>query len=449
MASYETYSNSLYNNTKENLVGEKLFKLAEVLKEKREKLKREFNEKNDSKFDFTPQIYENSRNMMKKYQQTPIYERYNEIVQNKKDYVNKLRIDQEKCEKVKFNNFNPKINQKSVDIARKHDISSDQILLNVNDRLYYKGLEKKKNMKKTAEEKEIEKCTFTPHLYSNKSQMFNHSQMLTNKDGFGNIDDFLCRQKIYEDIKRDKLERKMNKSSDNILKPFHPQINKTSDILVRADKERNCEDLEMKIDRLYRKNYNKIQDRKKNLEEFYYSQYYFKPKINEVSKFVGRDTRIDEISKKTESEKVKMYKNLEKEDSECTFQPKFFTNPNKFSNINSNYKIDDNTNFRIHEEMLNKKEKIQEIKKRVEEEESTELNFKPKINKGMPVFEFDEPLILKGFAKHIEKMEKAKKAKRDKEEREKEVFITGDNWNKDNLITIPKPFQLSYVNFLI
>jgi hypothetical protein len=52
--------------------------------------------------------------------------------------------------------------------------------------------------------------------------------------------------------------------------------------------------------------------------------------------------------------------------------------------------------------------------------------------------------MIKGFAKHLEQMEKARKAKRDKEEREKEVFLTGENWSRDNLITIPKPFNLSY-----
>lgn len=55
--------------------------------------------------------------------------------------------------------------------------------------------------------------------------------------------------------------------------------------------------------------------------------------------------------------------------------------------------------------------------------------------------------MIKGYAKHIEQMEKAKKAKRDKEERIKEVFVTGENWSRDNIITIPKPFNLSYVSF--
>lgn len=75
-----------------------------------------------------------------------------------------------------------------------------------------------------------------------------------------------------------------------------------------------------------------------------------------------------------------------------------------------------------------------------------ECKFHPEIKKEMPNYESKEPIIIKGFAKHLDQMEKARKAKREKEEREKEVFITGENWSKDNLITIPKPFNLSYKN---
>ncbi len=53
---------------------------------------------------------------------------------------------------------------------------------------------------------------------------------------------------------------------------------------------------------------------------------------------------------------------------------------------------------------------------------------------------------MKGFSRHLEQMEKARKAKLDKEIREKEVFITGENWSRDNLITVPRPFNLSYKN---
>lgn len=85
----------------------------------------------------------------------------------------------------------------------------------------------------------------------------------------------------------------------------------------------------------------------------------------------------------------------------------------------------------------------------LEESQLKAYNFKPELNKGVPNFENKEPIMMKGYAKHIEQMEKAKKAKRDKEERMKEVFTTGENWSRDNIITIPKPFNLSHVILLL
>ncbi len=73
-----------------------------------------------------------------------------------------------------------------------------------------------------------------------------------------------------------------------------------------------------------------------------------------------------------------------------------------------------------------------------------ECKFRPDINKDIPRYDNKEPMVMKGLARHMEQMEKARKAKRDKEIREKEVFITGENWSRDNLITVPKPFNLSY-----
>jgi hypothetical protein len=80
----------------------------------------------------------------------------------------------------------------------------------------------------------------------------------------------------------------------------------------------------------------------------------------------------------------------------------------------------------------------------LEEKEKVECKFQPAINKDTPKYDNKEPIMIKGFSRYLDQMEKARKAKRDKEEREKEVFMTGENWSRDNLITIPKPFNLSY-----
>lgn len=80
----------------------------------------------------------------------------------------------------------------------------------------------------------------------------------------------------------------------------------------------------------------------------------------------------------------------------------------------------------------------------MEEKSLQECKFQPEINRELPNYEVKEPIMMKGFSRYLEQMERARKAKRDKEEREKEVFISGENWSRDNLITIPKPFKLSH-----
>lgn len=450
-------------NNKVGIANERLFKLSEQLREKREKMRRNYLEKKENEFKFAPQIFENSKNLMKKYEnQAPIYERYNEVAKNKQELIYKKRAEVENVETMCYNHHVPKINKKSVEILnRRKDYSCDDIRsrLPVNERLYLLGCEK------IAKKKEIKNdvdpnCTFTPIInnssinqnntfhkeYYNKSAIhtMNNSTMTCRND-IGNIHDFLNRQKIYEDIKYEKLEKLRNKSVD--IKLFKPQINTTSDILMRADISRSGETKEEKIERLYKKDIEKYNQRKKVLQEFYYSQYDFKPKINQVSKFVGRDTKIDELSKKVESDKIKALKANSELEEEYSFKPDFISKKSgKYAYVQSGYALDEGIMDRINNQIECKKENIEMIKRKMEREELKEAVFQPELNEYMPNFNHNKPIQLKGFAKHLEKMNKARQAKLDKEEREKEVFITGENWSRDHLITIPKPFKLSYVS---
>ena len=119
---------------------------------------------------------------------------------------------------------------------------------------------------------------------------------------------------------------------------------------------------------------------------------------------------------------------------------------NKYKNVKSNYKNDENILDRINEEVKNKNKKIKLMQKIKEDKDIEQCNFSPTINKRMPDFESNQPMYMKGMAKYLEQMEKARQAKRDKEQREKEVFITGEGWSKTKGVTVPKPFKLSYQN---
>ena len=164
------------------------------------------------------------------------------------------------------------------------------------------------------------------------------------------------------------------------------------------------------------------------------------PKINELSKYIGRKPDFDELN----LIKEKLPKD-EKKEEEYDFTPELYQN-SKYKNIKSNYKNDQGMLSRINEEVQNKKEKIETLQKMKENDDISKFNFTPEINKDMPDFENNKPMYMKGMARYLNQMEKARQAKRDKEQREKEVFITGEGWNKNNGITVPKPFKLSYQN---
>jgi hypothetical protein len=252
-----------------------------------------------------------------------------------------LRKQTEKAEKKLYK---PKINSKSKEIVNRHtnrSFNGDDI----HERLYRQGI---KNLKKENYEYEpdLQECTFTPNLVYSSIQ------------GGGNIDDFLERQKIYDEIKRERLEKKLSKSIDDNTYTFKPEINLTSDIIIKADTNRANENTDERVNRLYKQNYDKIKTRKEQLESFYYSQYDFKPKINHISKIVGKEHSIEELATRNAS-KAKIKRVAEDDIEECTFKP--ILNQNK--HVQSSYKFDENILDRIQQEMKTKNEKVEELKR--------------------------------------------------------------------------------------
>ena len=222
---------------------------------------------------------------------------------------------------------------------------------------------------------------------------------------------------------------------------FKPEINSNSDLLVKCNPERLLEKNSDKYSRLYQ-DAERIKNKKEKLKNELDNKYNFTPKINELSKYIGRKPGFEEMNIIQE----KINKN-EKIEEEYDFTPQINQN-SKYKNIKSNYKNDQGILDRINEEMEIKNKKIENLQKIKENDDILKYNFTPEINKTMPDFENknNKPMYMKGMARYLNQMEKARQAKRDKEQREKEVFITGENWNKNYGITVPKPFKLSYQN---
>ncbi len=83
--------------------------------------------------------------------------------------------------------------------------------IHTHERLYREGLKKIRG--RTDNPTDLNECTFSPQLCYSTTQ------------ANGNIDDFLERQKIYQEIRKDRLDRKMSKSIENNQYTYKPKIN--------------------------------------------------------------------------------------------------------------------------------------------------------------------------------------------------------------------------------
>ena len=439
--------NSIKPNHKINPkdVSNRLYNLSRELKIKKDKIKKSYDESQNKEYSFTPEINPFSKVLMDKYEQKPIYERNEDFEKNKTNNIIKLRQEIEKEQKERCK---PKINHNSRKIVQmqRNNVGYEEYE-DVYDRLYKENINKDL---KNLGNRELKECTFAPKvnaisnlLVSNNGQNLNYYNSTGDQYEINNenMKDFLERQKIYEDKKKKNLEKNKEKNKQYT---FKPEINSNSDLLVKCNPERLLEKNTDKYSRLYQ-DAERIKQKKEKLENELNNKYDYTPKINELSKYIGRKPGIEELNLMPE----KNYKNTKTEEEEYDFMPQIYQN-SKYKNIKSNYKNDQGILNRINEEMEIKNKKIETLQKIKENDAISKFNFIPEINKTMPDFENknNKPMYMKGMARYLNQMEKARQAKRDKEQREKEVFITGENWNKNNGITVPKPFKLSYQNNL-
>ena len=422
-------------------VSNRLYKLHQQLENKKAKIQKLFEEKQMNKCSFSPNINRYSKKIMKKNNNVSFNERNDNYIKYKKENLMKIR---EEIKKEIIDKCIPKTNEKS-----------KVILENQINNNFFTDYNRKEN-------------NVFNRLYENKYNRNNTNLELDKNDfndikprnNYYEINDFLERQKLFENIKIEKLQtykilNENNKIDEDLT--FKPKINQKSDLIARTNPERIGEDADDRYKRLYN-DAEKILEKKEQLKTFYNAQYDFTPKINKLSEIIGdnyayrknyllKDYTINNNTiNNSNNSNINIIKN--EIDRECTFKPKIIINK-KYNYIQSNYKYDDNLSQKIKEELNNKNDKMNILKTEQLNNYIKECKFIPETNKQISNLNnnpLDERFYQKGLKKYMEQMEKAKMAKKEKEEKEKKVFLTGENWSKRNSNIIFKPFKLSKNN---
>ena len=400
-------------------VSNRLYKLHQQIKEKKEQVKKIFEKKEMDKCSFNPEINIHSKKIMNKIHNNLSFNERNEnYIKHKKESLLKLREEIDK--KIEEQNL------KKINSTKNNKNNNNE--LNVYDRLYENN--------------------YYSNLININLDKNNFNKTLTQNNNIKEINSFLERQKIYEDIKKEhinkfKIENKINENSIiNDELTFKPKINSISDLIARTNPERNGEDFDDKYQRLYNEA-EILKNKKEQLIEFYNAQYNFTPTINEISKLIGQNNSyLNYKANNTDMSSI-----IALEQNECTFKPKIINNE-KYSSIESNYKYDENISKKIEEEIINRNNKINQLKSEYLSNNIKECKFIPQTNKNIYNLKMyhtnNDNYYQKGLKKHLEQMDKARQAKKEKEELEKNAFITGSNYNGEKINF--KPFNLSKTN---
>ena len=222
----------------------------------------------------------------------PIHQRVGELARKRKEKLHQLWMEQQMDPELTFKpTINPNSREQAKDKSFAERISEDakehigtSCVLEIETNFI---TDKKLKKQEELQREEMSKLTFTPQVNANSERIV-HSI-------FRGDANFWQRQQVY-DIKRSQTK---NSVPDHQLEActFKPQLNETSEILVEVMQERDGrkETRAERIERLAREDFDKKMKTQENAKQQYYSQFTFKPQINQVSKTIIRSTSLDEL----------------------------------------------------------------------------------------------------------------------------------------------------------
>ncbi|XP_073388442.1 uncharacterized protein [Physcomitrium patens] len=332
--------------------------------------------------------------------------------------------------------FRPQLNPNSVRIVKERGKSS--LTLDINEELGNNSPRTSCNVwsdgpdhraKATDESRSGSKCTFAPEINANTHALLAGTAF----EGY----DFLTRQQQFLDrIEQRKRMKQQELPPDFTFQPMRG----TADLVLSCSPLfKTNENLPEMCERLSNADNQRRLLTQQKITENYYSQFAFHPKIDEISRLLGRNPSIETLytDQKTKNHKC-LLRRLAHEEFQrtCTFRPmvqRVAIAPTEGAVVEERKRI-------------KQERKKQEDKERImkEVEELAECTFKPQIN-PWPSKEAESGVQIKGVQRHLELQRLAKQIKFDRAEWEKKIFFSQvSQQNNERLkqqYTIPKPFH--------
>mmetsp|Transcript_28557 Transcript_28557/g.50753 ORF Transcript_28557/g.50753 Transcript_28557/m.50753 type:complete len:779 (+) Transcript_28557:58-2394(+) len=415
---------------------DRLYIDAEQRAQARDRRKREHDEQESAAYSFKPQV-EASTSALAQNSRPPIYMRLKEVQKEKNEHMQQLRKEIEKNDP--HLTFHPKLNPKSARMAEQRKKFEDVEDTDVVERLLLNAqvnLERKHRKEEFWEREEVERYPFAPQLSVN-------AEINAGSVGYqGSYQSFMERQQAHLEKTRSKQKLLQSEAESDPHCTFRPNIDKNSEYIVESMPHRIAETSEDKFQRMSKEEHVRREQLKAQIEADYYNKFKFEPKINPISKELGRSSTFNDLAYNKDGRKEKrllVEAQAAMEELHYSFQPKLVTS-RKYANVESDYRQGEEILKTIEQRKLSKEEKLLTIKKEKEYEELKDCRFRPQVKEKTA--SSNGPVVVNGLSRYLELRDLARRQEEEKREREEKVFMKNVKHDPYHVYTVPRPFQL-------
>lgn len=301
-----------------------------------------------------------------------------------------------------------------------------------------KSIERRQRRQESLGLEEVEKYPFAPQL------------SVTNKQGSASLNypdayqSFMQRQQAHIERAQSKQKSLLSISEADPHCTFRPAIDKNSECIVESMPQRVGESAEARFNRMSKEEHARREHTKAQIEANFYAKLKFEPKINPISRDLGRSSSLSELAynQATRSDKkLQAEAEAAMEEHHYSFQPRLIASK-KYARVESDYRQGDEILKAIEQRQLEKEEKLLQLKKEKDYAELKDCVFRPQVSdlKSSPVS--NGAVVVNGFARYMELRDLAKRKEEQRQEREDKVFMTNVKHDPYHLYTVPQPFQL-------
>eukprot|EP00939_MAST-03C_sp_MAST-3C-sp1_P005380 g5380.t1 len=405
---------------------ERLYKEAEKRTAARERAAADRARTSSSGHTFVPQINPESKSILDTENYQPLQDRIGAMQRAKLDRLHRLRM-RNAVENPDLT-FRPRVDKKTAQIvAVQHNknASGDHPSL-LEERLLSEVEERRRRqaeLQRKAASEMREKCSFRPKINSKSKHIVAKVHPEEN---------FLERQKICDEKRREKRKEIVATAPSNVQCTFRPAIGNADAVLLYMRPERMRETANARNERMSVDERIRVEEKRQMLEKKHFEEKCtFRPKINPVSKVLGRASSVSEMVHGSRKSRMRERRALneanKKFQKQCPFKPK----------LHKSIEVDSENVFRMgygsigtKSEVVSEKIKAREVKRERElerrrqvkiEKEMENCTFRPLII-GKATKKQTGPVVVRGLGRYMELKDLAKRQVEEKRQREKEVF---------------------------